>query len=249
MPRAAAIQCPPFSDAADVRARLADAAGADLAVLPGRHGVDAAGYLDSCVALAAELHLWLVSGSYLIDNALEAAVISPQGIVGRQRQTHRGAWERARGLARGDSLDVFQTPIGAIGLILGEDIRYPEVGRILALQGAETLVHLAADDAPFHEEAWLNQLWREAQANQTFGIQACLIGGEYHGRSALLAPVEMTDDDSGILAQADIDVPACITADFDHDARRAVLADYDITRYFNVDLYRRELLPAYGEAS
>jgi predicted amidohydrolase len=194
------------------------------------------------------MNRWLVSGSYLAENYLEAAVISPQGIVGRQRQTHRGAWERARGLERGDTLEIFQTPIGAVGLILGEDIRYPEVGRILALQGADILVHLAADDAPFHAEASVQSLWCEAQANQTFGIQACLVGGEYHGRGALLAPVEMTDGDSGVLAQADIDVPACIIADFDHDARRAVQAAYDVTRYFNVDLYRRELLPAYGEA-
>jgi predicted amidohydrolase len=152
-------------------------------------------------------------------------------------------------LAAGDSLDVFATPIGCVGLILGEDIRYPEVARILALQGADVLVHLSATPAAVSDEAWLAQLWREVQANQTFGLQACLVGGGFAGRSAVLAPVEMTAGDTGILewAQATTD-PEVVIASLDHEARRAVIVNYPIFAYFNAGLYARELLPAYEAA-
>ena len=121
----------------------------------------------------------------------------------RQTQTHLGAREKAWGLARGDSLDVFETPLGRIGLIVGEDMRYPEVARILTLQGASILIHVAALPAPFDEEAWLASLWREVQGNQVFGVEACLVGDcfgqAYAGRSAILAPVEMTEGERGRL--------------------------------------------------
>jgi predicted amidohydrolase len=50
--------------------------------------------------------------------------------------------------------------LGRVGLIIGEDVRYPEVARILTLQGASILIHVAALPAPFDEEAWLASLWR-----------------------------------------------------------------------------------------
>ncbi len=255
-PTAAVLQCPPLpADGPEARltALVAPAAvrGARLVALPGRHGADVPGYLDACRHVAGKFSMGLVTGSYLSGGFMEAAVIAPDGaVVGRQRQTHPGAWERERGLRAGDSLDVYPTAVGHVGLILGEDIRYPEVARILALRGAEVLIHLAATPAPFTEEAWLTQLWREVQGNQTFGLQACLVGEGYAGRSAVLAPLEMTPGETGILERAaTTDEAELLVARLDYAARAAVIAHYPVLAYLNADLYRRELLPAYEEGA
>ncbi len=44
----------------------------------------------------------------------------------------------------GSAWDVIPTDVGRIGVILGGDVLYPEVGRLLAYQGADALVTLAA---------------------------------------------------------------------------------------------------------
>jgi predicted amidohydrolase len=210
---------------------------------------------ETCAGQASRFGVWLVPGSIIGADGeslvAQAYLFAPDGhIAGRQRQTHLGALEKAWGLARGDSLDVFDTPLGCIGLIVGEDVCYPEVARILALQGATILVHVAALPAPFEEQVWLASLWREVQANQVLGIEACLVGeclGQtYAGSSAILAPVEMTEGGRGVLAQSvTIDGEQVVAADLDFDALQKVVDGYHIFRYFNYDLYARVFPSAY----
>lgn len=104
---------------------------------------------EICAGLAARFGVWLVPGSIIgVDGELLVAqtyLFAPDGrMAGRQQQTHLDARDSMWGLARGEILGVFRTPLGCIGLITGEDVRYPEVARILALQGANILIHVAA---------------------------------------------------------------------------------------------------------
>ena len=216
---------------------------------------------EMCAGLASRFGVWLVPGSMVVPGtdveslAAQAHLFAPDGnVAGRQTQTHLGVREKAWGLARGDSLDVFETPLGCVGLIVGEDVRYPEVARILTLQGANLLIHVAALPAPFDEETWsgLSQtsLWREVQGNHLFGIEVSLVGDcfgqAYVGRSAILAPVEMTEGERGVLAQsATTDSEQVVATELDWDALQKVVDGYDIFRYFNYGLYARELPKAY----
>jgi predicted amidohydrolase len=214
---------------------------------------------ETCAGLAARFSVWLAPGSIVGAEGeslvAQAYLFAPDGrVIGRQRQTHLGAREKAWGVARGDSLDVFETPLGHVGLIVGQDAHYPEVARILTLQGANILIHMAAMPAPFDEEAWRASLWREAQANQVFGVQACLVGecyGQiYAGRSAILAPVEMTEGGRGILAQSPTtEGEHIITAGLDLSALQKVVDGYPILRYFNYGLYAREFPRAFRRAA
>ncbi|MHB1293403.1 MAG: carbon-nitrogen hydrolase family protein [Anaerolineae bacterium] len=94
---------------------------------------------------ARACRVWLVGGSLpevsvqgVLYNA--APVVAPNGLVaGWQRETHVSSAWRSRGVARGAELAVIPSEAGKLGLVLGEDVRYPEVGRILALSGAEIL--------------------------------------------------------------------------------------------------------------
>jgi len=67
-----------------------------------------------------------------------AVIIGRDGsIVGRYRKTHLPLGELVSGTEAGDAFPVFDTDIGRVGLQVCYDHMYPEVTRLLALNGAE----------------------------------------------------------------------------------------------------------------
>jgi predicted amidohydrolase len=218
-------------------------------------------YLATFSRLAAEFRVHVAAGTLLLPDQQgrlynTAHLFGPGGeLVGRQHQTHLGAQERAWGLACGDDLPVFPTPVGRLGFVMGEDVRYPEVSRILALQGANVLVHPVATPVE-SQAAWLVRLWREVQGNQVFGLEAALVGDlwgtAWRGRSTIHAPLEMTagnngyTDYNGILAQAQTsDSEEIVLADLDFTRLQQVVEGYHIFGQFNYRLYEREFPAAY----
>ncbi len=211
-------------------------------------------YLATFSRLAAEFRVHIAAGTLLLPDQQgrlynTAHLFGPGGeLVGRQRQTHLGAQERAWGLASGEELAVFPTPVGRLGFVLGEDVRYPEVSRILALQGANVLVHPVATTAE-NQAAWV-RLWREVQGNQVFGLEAALVGELWgtagRGRSTIHAPLEMTAGSTGILAQAQTsDSEEIVLADLDFARLQQVVEGYHIFGQLNYRLYEREFPAAY----
>jgi len=70
-----------------------------------------------------------------------AALIGPQGLIGKYRKSHLPCMGIDRFLDCGhDPYQVYQTPIGNIGLFICYDCNFPEVSRALALQGADILI-------------------------------------------------------------------------------------------------------------
>jgi omega-amidase len=198
--------------------------------------------------LAAGHNVWLVAGPYVEHDAdgrayLAAGLWDPEGTwIGSARQTHQppgSGWTAADTLAPLPLTD----RSGArwpLGLILGEDIRYPEVGRILALQGAEVLIHLGVMPAPYNPWEQERRLWREVQANQTFGLESYPLVPGGGGYARVLAPCEMTPGGAGILAATNsLRDPAAAIADLDAAAREAVLAAYPIANQLNREMYHR----------
>ena len=202
-----------------------------------------------CSDVARFRNVYLLAGSIILPDERGdlyhwAYLFGPDGrLVGRQAQTHLSARERAWGLRRADELHVFDTDLGRLGVVLAEDVRYPEVSRILALQGAEVLLHPTAGGYRNRAD-WLARLWREVQANQTFGLEAPLLGrlwGEpLFGRATIHAPLPLTPQNDGVLAQADAPGDeAIVVAELDFDARRRAIAEYPIFSVLNYDLYDR----------
>lgn len=69
-----------------------------------------------------------------------AVLIDTSGkVLGVYRKTHLTLTDKKLGIKAGDSLPVFPTEFGKIGLILGFDFFFPEVVRVLTLQGARML--------------------------------------------------------------------------------------------------------------
>lgn len=235
----------------------AAAQGARLAVLSGSPGWDEVwdGSLAKAGELAARFRMWLVAdlGPQRDDEGLvfpSLHVFSDDGtLVGSQRQIHLSRDDRTMMFSPGEELRIFDSPAGALGLLVGADARVPEVSRALTLLGAEALVHVGVLCDP-SEGAWRAGLWREVQANQTFGIEAYPVGTGFVGRSGILAPVEMTPDGAGILAQAEsLAAEGVVVAELDFHARAALIQKYDILAEMNLPLYRRQLLSLYRKES
>jgi predicted amidohydrolase len=72
------------------------------------------------------------------DTLYNAAIlVGPDGLIGSYRKTHLPFLGVDRFVMPGDELKVFDTALGRIGLIICYDLRFPEVTRTLALQGAD----------------------------------------------------------------------------------------------------------------
>lgn len=68
-----------------------------------------------------------------------AVLIGPEGLVGRYRKTHLPFLGVDRFTVPGDEAEVFETAIGRIAIEICYDLRFPELTRALALEGAELI--------------------------------------------------------------------------------------------------------------
>lgn len=141
------------------------------------------------------------TGAYIIFGLVEsiddrlynaAAVVGPEGLVGIYRKTHL-PWEALdRFVDPGDlPFPVFETAVGRIGILICYDMRFPEPARILALNGADMIVH--PTNLPFGGEMQPDLIYQaRAAENRIWIISADRVGIErgvrFIGRSAIVDP-------------------------------------------------------------
>jgi predicted amidohydrolase len=105
---------------------------------------DSAAEIDSYFSGLAERY-----DSYLIYDSLRreggkyyhfARILDPEGkTVGEYRKTHLSG-EEAKWLTAGNDLPVFDTKIGRIGILIGDETLYPEAADILSVRRADVIV-------------------------------------------------------------------------------------------------------------
>ena len=184
-------------------------------------------YVDMFGRLAREYSTAIVAGSlYLYDEETDTVknrsyVFDVAGeVVGYQDKLNLTADEQ--GLAApGSTLTVLQTRYGRLGIVIGLDALYPEVARLLAMQGADLLVGITASPGAPQARAVRSALGVRAEENQVFAVSSFLLGPNYLGRenredffgqSALLAPISLSHKGDGILLQAGTDRTETIIA-------------------------------------
>jgi predicted amidohydrolase len=227
--------------------RRAAGDGAELVVLPekwhyihdDRRTVAAAEGLDgpsleAARGWAAELGIALVAGSIIerIPGAEQAfntsVLVQPSGEVGAvYRKLHMFdvdvggvSYRESAGARAGAEIVLGQVRGRAIGMSICYDLRFPELYRCLALDGAEVLVVPSAFTSATGRDHWEPLLRARAIENQAFVIAANQVGGHAngthsHGRSMIVDPWGV------VLAQAP-DEATVIVADLDFAALASV---------------------------
>lgn len=207
-----------LTHAAEWTARCVESAGADLVVLPetattgftpgiGREDLwdlvsEAPGPVTEPIQeTARQLGVHVVLGSYLrgptrgiVHNA--AVFISPAGdVIGITRKTHlfTGETVGASGwVTPGDEVAIVETPLARLGAVICFDGDYPELARILAVQGAEVIVRPSA----LLRSADIWELTTRARAydNHVHVVAANAVGSDpagvlYFGNSLIVTPL------------------------------------------------------------
>ena len=96
-------------------------------------------------------------------------------------------------LSAGNSVTVFNTEFGPIGLCVCYDFRFPELGRLMSLRGARLVLVPAAFNMTTGPAHWNIMFQSQAMFNQYFAIgtaPAQDLSSEYHswGHSIVVAP-------------------------------------------------------------
>lgn len=119
-------------------------------------------------------------------------LVGPEGIIGEYRKTHLPFVGIDRFVAPGNlEYAVYPTAVGKIGMVICYDLQFPECVRVLALKGAEVIVHptnLVAGAA----EAYADFLVRaRACENHIYLVMADRVGEErgfkFVGRSQIVS--------------------------------------------------------------
>lgn len=208
--------------------------------------------------MARQTRTFLIPGSVLIPSSKDrgmlhvSALVGPDGRVrGRAAQTHVTGPEAAGGLMAAAELPVWDAEGIRLGIALGSDLWFPEVGRILALQGATLMVAPTAVAAPYSPWHQMAGLWQQAQGNQVFVLEAGMwgrAGGRaLEGRTALAGPVEITPNGSGYYRQTLNSRAADVVAgELDFPRLYSLRREYPIASHFNAKLYERHFPGLYA---
>ncbi len=202
-------------------------------------------FLELHSSMARQAGLYLAAGTIFENKAGRnyhtACCFDPSGsICCRQRQTHLTRFEHALGLNRADKLEVLKIGDRQVGLLVGNDVRHPEVGRIFAFLGADILVHSGAVDSHLYCWPQAAGLWAQVQQNQLWGVEAQLCGSvadlTFGAGSAVLGPCEITTGLSGYLARGYPQSPA-VTAELDEELLLQIRQKYPILSLLNPSAY------------
>lgn len=180
--------------------------GAQLAVLPemwsagydykrlSSHAEETPRVLETIRKRSAELNLVIVgslpelSGNRVYNTAY---VVDRGELVGSYRKLHMfSTMGEDRFLSPGDSSLVVATSAGKLGVAICYDLRFPELFRKMALEGAE-IICLPAEWPKPRQEHWRTLLRARAMENQLFVVatNCCGVQGklDFFGMSLLLS--------------------------------------------------------------
>ncbi|GAW91798.1 nitrilase-related carbon-nitrogen hydrolase [Calderihabitans maritimus] len=201
--------------------------------------------------LARRFGAYLMGGSMVVGTAEgkvvnQAWLFNPEGeAVGKQEKAHLLPLEAQWGLSCGDSLRVYSTEVGNVAFPICMDATYFETFRIVAFKGAEIVIIPSANPEEYNFWKALRGIWPRVQESQVYGISSCLVGSIFGytltGRSGIFAPIALTPNRDGILAQVEHpDKPGVVVADLDLEALKE-----ERLRHPRLDSINRELCARY----
>jgi len=163
-----------------------------------------------------------------------AYVIDKGKLVGSYRKIHLFSTMREdEFLGAGHQSLVAETSIGRLGIAICYDLRFPELFRKLALEGAE-IICIPAEWPKPRQEHWKTLLRARAIENQVFVIAAncCGVQGklDFFGLSQLISPL-------GNVLQMAEESDIELVADFDYSEMEKYRAQINILADRRADIY------------
>lgn len=205
-------------------------------------------FYQALASLAKENGIFLIAGS--VPEEAEGKtyntsyVFSPEGKgIAKHRKIHLFDIDVAGGqrfmesetLTAGNSPTTFQTPWGKMGLCICYDIRFPELSRLLALEGAKAIFIPAAFNMTTGPAHWELSFRARALDNQVY-MAGCApardLTASYHswGHSIVANPwgevLEELDEKEGVLY-----------AELDFEKEDAIRSQLPLLRHRRTDLY------------
>jgi len=146
-----------------------------------------------------------------------AAFIGPEGLIGKYRKNHLPFMGIDRFVDRGDKpFEVYQTPIGNVGIEICYDIMFPENSRVMVLKGADILAVPTNFPQGRGEMITEHVVTTRAIENRVYVVTANRIGNErgngFSGMSKIVSgswdtlALASPDKEEIIYAEVDLDV-------------------------------------------
>lgn len=177
--------------------------------------------------LARKYNIYIMAGSGMLpggDKVYNLAYLySPEGrLMATQKKLHLLPLEDKWEIKTGDYLKVIKTEIGNLAFPICMDASYFETFRIASNLGADiVMIPIANPDPDYNYWTAMRGIWGRVQESGVYGIKSAMVGNFFGfkltGQAGIYAPLELTPDESGILAEA-------VT----YDQEEIVLADLDI---------------------
>lgn len=150
--------------------------------------------LELILRLSKQKDILIIAGVAERDgeDLYNSAVIIHRGeIIGKYRKTHLfPLTSEKKNFKAGDKIEVFETPLGKLGILICYEIRFPELFRKLTKMGAEIIV-IPAEFPKERIEHWRVLLQARAIENQVFVAGVNCVEGDlgYGGHSMLVDPI------------------------------------------------------------
>jgi predicted amidohydrolase len=188
----------------------------------------------------------------VVSNA--AVLVGPDGLIGVWRKHtlpgHAtdlggpGAFPDRRFFRAGSRSPVFDTAIGRIGMMVCYDIFFPEIARLLTLQGADLLVGISG--SPAFERPIFEPLVRARAMENTVWFAYCNLAGseggvDYWGGSRLIGPGDVATKVPGepVVCQAPYDAEALVCGVADYDQTHRFRPLFPVLRDLRADMYKQ----------
>lgn len=163
-------------------------------------------YISLCRQYAKTYHVYLVTGSFVLEKKLCICLIDPEGkplVV--QKASYLNPLQHPS-LEPGSRIQVVQTELGALSLLAGVDVFHPETARAAVMQGAETLISVTYyEPYDLNTTREMSGCWAAAQSNRVHVI------GVSNLDCCVCAPCAATNDKSEFVLAPQSEFPAVAT--------------------------------------
>lgn len=190
-------------------------------------------YINLFADLAIRYSINIVSGSHFVKEGdavyNTSFLFHRNGTIDQQSQLHLSPEDRKwRGVEPTNEINVFDTDCGKVAVLLGYDIQFPEISRIVVDKGADILfVPFQAED----EQSYLRTRYcaqARAVENQVYTVTAGLVGNlpnvhhlnMMYGKSTIFSPSDYCFAHQGIVAESDANVETILFGEVDLEMLR-----------------------------